>query len=618
MPPARILMLKTCYPHWGAHTAFNAFLPYFDAQKYRLTLRNIPMRGERIEQTRWWQTFFQRGMQAYGWRDFTAEVSAFFAALAGSVDVIHLLDGEHGLSFLPQWLRIPRSIRRSRRLPKLVASFHQPPALLEQLINPQIVCQLDMALVVSPDQADFFKQFMPPEKVKTILLGVDTRYYVPDPEKRQPGAFKCLSGGVWLRDYPALYQTAARLIDHPDIEFHIVAPRAANAPALPNLRYHTNIPDAELLDLYQTCDLLFLPLQSATANTFLLEGCACGLPLLTSDLPSTPAYFPGPEARPVMDNDPAEFARLILEIKDKPARRSLMAQNARRRAKELSWQRIVKEYEKTYDLLLNRAVPPNHILPTIISSGLKARPAPPETVLFLHIPKCAGTTLVDEIIRREFSPHELLLFYNGGTRDLLAQLQSMPEEELRAIYCLAGHFAFGVHVHLPQPSTYITLLRDPFQRIRSHYHFIQRRDDHPLHAKVIAGKISLIDYVEKLGNLEMDNGQTRLLAGIGYSAPFGKCTPEMLQRAKDNLRQHFCITGVTERFDEFLQVAHARLGWQIASYRRRNVDHPSRQTIDFTPEERETILHFNTLDIELYQFASQLFEEQYRRLVISS
>ena len=44
--------------------------------------------------------------------------------------------------------------------------------------------------------------------------------------------------------------------------------------------------------LYQGADLLLLPLIDATANNTLLEGLACGLPVLASDLTGVRDYAP--------------------------------------------------------------------------------------------------------------------------------------------------------------------------------------------------------------------------------------------------------------------------------------------------------------------------------------
>ena len=92
------------------------------------------------------------------------------------------------------------------------------------------------------------------------------------------------------------------------------------------------------------------------------------------------------------------------------------------------------------------------------------------TILFLHIPKCAGTTLTEEVIKMRFKPDELIIFYDQGPLEIVNRLQGMSKTVQRKIKCIAGHFYFGIHKYFDvRPSTYITLLRDPVERIISHY-----------------------------------------------------------------------------------------------------------------------------------------------------
>ena len=61
---------------------------------------------------------------------------------------------------------------------------------------------------------------------------------------------------------------------------------------LHNLKLLSGIDDSELLNLYQTCGVLFLPLNGFTANNALLEGASCGCPVVVaSDQKSESCYF---------------------------------------------------------------------------------------------------------------------------------------------------------------------------------------------------------------------------------------------------------------------------------------------------------------------------------------
>lgn len=230
-----------------------------------------------------------------------------------------------------------------------------------------------------------------------------------------------------------------------------------------------------------------------------------------------------------------------------------------------------------------------------------------KTVFFLHIPKCAGTTLTEEIIKKKFKPHQLIIFYQQGTQELIRRLKEMPLREQKKIKCIAGHFAFGIHhFYTARPVTYITLLRDPVERVISHYYYVLRRTDHYLHNTVHEKKYSLKEYLENKLSVELNNGQTRILAGIGWGAQFGQCTPAMLDQAKENLHNYFSVVGISEQFTQFIGKVNLKLGWKIPPFQKQNVSENRLKQEDIDGETLEIIKHYNRLDLELYRYACSL------------
>jgi glycosyltransferase involved in cell wall biosynthesis len=349
----KVSLLKTQYQHWGKHTAFNGFLRYFDRNLFAVTLNNVPMGDGDFFSSSFSRIFLSRlkgnKLQEYRLHDLWAETRMFGRALFQRIDLIHFIDAEHSLRFLPGWFR---KFAFVRSFPKIIAMYHQPPAILEKIIDVEIACLADHILTVAPEQTSYFARFMPLERISTILLGVDTEHFKPSYKKKDKGRFKCLGGGVWLRDYQAIFETAKLLAGIPEIEFHLVAPAFRVKANAGNVFFHEGISDSALLELYQNCHVLFLPLQAATANTFLLEGCACGLPIVSSDLPSLKVYFPGEEAILVKGNDPHVFAEVLTGLYQEPTLRLHMSECARQRALRLSWKNIVAEYEQMYLHLL--------------------------------------------------------------------------------------------------------------------------------------------------------------------------------------------------------------------------------------------------------------------------
>jgi len=223
-------------------------------------------------------------------------------------------------------------------------------------------------------------------------------------------------------------------------------------------------------------------------------------------------------------------------------------------------------------------------------------------VLFLHIPKTAGSTL-RHIIERQYPPDAILIQHQPAIHQVLGALPSGNVDRLRVVM---GHLWFGAHALLPRPATYLTVLRDPIDRIISHYYFVQRDAEHHLH-QIVRG-MSLEEYVTSGCSTEMRNDQTRLLAG-GAPAESGRSPAELLATAKQNLDRHFAVVGLTEEFDRSLILMKRCFGWRSPFHLKKNVTrHPTRAKI--APATLRVIEQYNQLDLELYRYAQARFREQ--------
>ena len=349
----RIQMLRTLYPHWGAHSGINQMVRYFDQEKYQVHTRvvsdsdaDFPFKNPTMRAGL--RRYVQKsGMQWYQLSDLTAECWTLGRWLAWKVDIVHYLDGEHSAQYLPRLSVLPGNLR-----PKMIGMYHQPPELLDALIDKTVIHYLDAIIVMAPEQASYFEKLIDPERIHVILHGVDTDFFKPAETLNTSKVFRCITVGNYLRDYNAVRGVAERLRHRPDIEFHIVSSNAAAVAGLPNVVIHSGIDDHQLRRLYQQSDVLFLPLQQATANNALLEGIACGLPVISTLLHSVKTYVPGEEALLFERNDPQDLAHALLGLADNPDLRYQMARAARRRACELDWRCIASQYTRIYDQLM--------------------------------------------------------------------------------------------------------------------------------------------------------------------------------------------------------------------------------------------------------------------------
>jgi len=230
-------------------------------------------------------------------------------------------------------------------------------------------------------------------------------------------------------------------------------------------------------------------------------------------------------------------------------------------------------------------------------------------LIFLHIPKAAGTTL-HSILEMHYAPANQCSIYDPEQAAKVLPLA--PRVQREAIRLLKGHLAFGLHEHLIGQSTYITLVRDPVDRIASHYYYVKRMPGHYLHNAVVGQNMSLQDYASSKLTDELDNGQLRLLAGVvnDKAVPIGACDERLLQQAKGYIERHFALAGLTERFDESLALMAMRLGWDwTPAYKSLNVtaERPRQGQIDAAT--RQAVEQANQLDCELYAWVKKRFED---------
>jgi Galactose-3-O-sulfotransferase len=251
------------------------------------------------------------------------------------------------------------------------------------------------------------------------------------------------------------------------------------------------------------------------------------------------------------------------------------------------------------------------------------------TLIYLHIGKTAGVTL-HQVLRRQFSPSQTLWLHRspiergqaakataGAERDeeeavpsedrpirerSLAYVASLPREELARVRLIEGHTIYGLHRCLPRPAVYATLLREPVARVISGYGYIRRRPGHPLHA--LSHRLSLDEFLRSGNALQLDNGQTRAIAGDTRTA-FGECTHELAESAKRNIEEHFAVVGLTEWFDESLLLMRRAFGWRNVHYVPANVSRRSRSSREVDTRTRRVIEELNQLDVELYEWTRE-------------
>ena len=90
-----------------------------------------------------------------------------------------------------------------------------------------------------------------------------------------------------------------------------------------------------------------------------------------------------------------------------------------------------------------------------------------KSLYFLHIPKTAGTTLIS-IIDDHFNLDSIL--HEQVWNEILPKIP----ETFSQFRLIRGHFGYGLHRVLTKKPLFLTMLREPVDRVLSFYEHIRR------------------------------------------------------------------------------------------------------------------------------------------------
>ncbi len=182
------------------------------------------------------------------------------------------------------------------------------------------------------------------------------------------------------------------------------------------------------------------------------------------------------------------------------------------------------------------------------------------------------------------------------------------------------------------------MLRDPIERTISMYALCRRMSTHYAHD--IVKSQSLLQFVTDPRTQPLYvNSQTRYIAidpntveiakklspealntfelwrQMENFAPNGFSDPKLLESAKERL-QKFAFVGLTEQFDDAVEVLCYTFGWSVPPAPKVLNVSPNRPTHDDIPQEAIDIIRENTqLDAALYEAGKELFNAHYDQML---
>jgi glycosyltransferase involved in cell wall biosynthesis len=119
-----------------------------------------------------------------------------------------------------------------------------------------------------------------------------------------------------------------------------------------NVNLYCDMPEVELVRLYQDAALLIQPLLGCTANNAILEGMSCALPIVATDVGGVRDYVTERCALLTPLGDANAMASAILNLLANPQQRVQMGKEARSRALQFDWEQVATEMRRVYEMIL--------------------------------------------------------------------------------------------------------------------------------------------------------------------------------------------------------------------------------------------------------------------------
>lgn len=339
----RLLYLSNRIPWFGAHTGYEQLPGYVDipSRIYRPSSGLISrVTGKAISLLRGHGRISQSDASAR-WR--LERGLRFNPASLG-----HILYGEEHLPF---WQDANPEVRR-----RCFLTFHQPRSQWKE-DKIRALANCPQVIVLWRREIDWFREHVGGGEVHFVPHGVDTDFFTPAPSQPSGTPLRLLYVGIHMRNTAMLARIITRLSrKRDDLVFDLLVPAHRRSdPGLaeftnhPKVRWHGNLNDEQLRELYRAAHLLLLPLDNSGANTAVVEALACGLPVVTTDVGGIRDYGGGTIFPVVENNDDEGMLALIENYLSQPGRRDDVARQVRAFAEsELAWPIIARRHLEIY------------------------------------------------------------------------------------------------------------------------------------------------------------------------------------------------------------------------------------------------------------------------------
>ena len=243
---------------------------------------------------------------------------------------------------------------------------------------------------------------------------------------------------------------------------------------------------------------------------------------------------------------------------------------------------------------------------TAIRDEYNYRKYSPGRVLFDHLPKCAGSA-IDAYLGSHYPKRLVFKTDPNQPRSSVAKFKELSTEERHRYRLVVGHMAHDL-VDLVHPeTTTLTILREPVDRIVSHYFYVLQQEQHYLHERVVKDNIQLEDYATLGLSDELENWYTTHFTGLTIEQ-VEQDPQAALEHAIDLIAEKYDIIGFQTNLPDVAErLQRAACFGDAFENALTNQTRKRLSLREISDQARQSIADANAVDVKLYTALQQRF-----------
>ncbi|PXF54350.1 MAG: hypothetical protein C4B57_07745 [Deltaproteobacteria bacterium] len=226
---------------------------------------------------------------------------------------------------------------------------------------------------------------------------------------------------------------------------------------------------------------------------------------------------------------------------------------------------------------------------------------PDDLLIFVHIPKCAGMSMFNTMVRAYGEDHILAPYSDEDLRDY--ENSKKEATNLAPYRALLAHLPYGEHEHFRRRGVYVTLVRDPVDRFLSLYAWIKNHPEHWLYSMV-----ENRDLAAFWRNYRQHYPYEKLGEQCYYI-----CRDGRFEVARDYIDSKYLLAAPIGEFGRFVRLLSGVLNFRLKRYR---IANRSSGKPKISSLERKLIEDLKTVyseDFRLFKYISDQFGEICRK-----